>query len=188
MHVVRQARRWPSSRLRLRCVRRQQRRRPVRLFLFEQKKKVCTKKRSREPWVGPAGRPAQAVQKAESGLSKYPISTGFYKVSRHVATPCEECILAWLLRIVYCISCVRQARPGGPLGTCQNSGNPLCFQHGRLLLQSHGFQKKSRFLGILQKQWEIKQTQHFRGSERLRLTTRAPWRSCAEGRVPMREC
>ena len=100
----------------------------------------------------------------------------------------HECHLAGLRRIGHGISRVRQARLGGPLETCENHWNSLCFQHGHLLLRRNGFQKKERFLGILQKPWKMKQKSQFPSKERLRFTSRAPWRSCAEGRVSMRTC
>ena len=74
-----------------------------------------------------------------------------------------ECILAGLERIVYCILCARQGRPGGRLKKCRNSGNSLCFQHGRLFRKRNSFRKKKQFLGFLQNSGKTKQNQHFRG-------------------------
>ena len=51
-------------------------------FFFVRTKKQDLDKKTRllEPWLWPAGRPAQAAQKAESGLSKVFIFDRFYKV------------------------------------------------------------------------------------------------------------
>ena len=57
-------------------------------FVRPKTKGLDKNKRSRAPWVWLAGRAAQAVQKAESGLSKVFIFDRFYKVFRHGGMPC----------------------------------------------------------------------------------------------------
>ena len=79
--------------------------------------------------------------KNPNGVIPPPSGGPLWRFKDPYGIPCE-CLLAELERIGYCILCARQARPGGLVEKCKNSGNSLCFQHGRCLRRGNGFRKR----------------------------------------------